>query len=243
MTTANSLTGIRIAPLSEQHVLQMLAIQRVVCKQLPSPELFFPLSDAEMLEMVGPRAVCMGAWAGDELAGFFGVVYMGNTPDNIGHDLALSSQDIDAVAYFKSVNILPQYRGAGIQKMLFHALSVGINTQELHPVSWFCSTVSPLNTASLKSFLDCGFRIQGLKPKYLGSWRYLMSRKPVLRCSEPGNDQQPMNALFVNRNDYERQISLLKTGWSGVQVLQNQSSVSIWSSPSDIDIKYTRAQL
>ncbi len=196
---------VQIVPLGGDQVAAMVAIQDTVCAQLPLPELYFPLSLLELQELVGPDGLCVGAKAGGRLIGFFGVVYMGEREDNIGYDLGLAVQDLASVAYFKATNVLPAHRGMGLQRRMTRDLLT-----RLRPCAWLTSTVSPRNLASLKSFLDCGFWIQGLKPKYLGNMRYLMLRKRQ-NSAHPLTDSTAVPLL-----DYDTQVDLLARGWRGV---------------------------
>ncbi len=231
---------VRIVPLGGERVAEMIATQDTVCAQLALPELYFPLSTQEMQELVGPDGLCVGAERGGRLIGFFGVLFMGERDDNVGQDMGLAAQDLPLVAYFKATNVLPEYRGAGLQKRMTHALfaamgatsppglsgdsstlSHGLSMACEHPYKWLSSTVSPRNLASLKSFLDSGFWIQGLKPKYLGNMRYLMLRQ------QQAPDHQLTDSIAVPLLDYDTQVDLLGRGWRGVALNYDQAAAQI----------------
>ncbi len=221
---------VRIVPLGGERVAEMIAIQGAVCAQLALPELYFPLDAQEMQELVGPDGLCVGAERDGRLIGFFGVLFMGERDGNIGRDLGLAAQDLPLVAYFKATNVLPEHRGLGLQKRMTHALLTRIVGMALtRPTTWLTSTVSPRNLASLKSFLDCGFWIQGLKPKYLGNMRYLMLRQPHRQDVE----RLVTDAMAVPLLDYDTQIDLLARGWRGV---------ALNGDPAAAQIHYIRAK-
>jgi len=221
---------LRISRVSEDRAEEMMALQQVVCDQLALPELYFPLTLEEMQEMLGPDGLCMGVEDGRRLVGFFGIVFMGDRPDNVGKDLGLPSQELPLVAYFKAVNVLPSHRAMGLQKKLTQALFEVMEVElpgrqdatqagagaaspgSVPAFKWMCSTVSPQNIASLKSFIDCGFVIEGLKPKYRGYMRFLMYRRRQCIFREP------IETTAVALDDYARQTELLAQGWVGVRL-------------------------
>ncbi len=226
MNAASLIAGdVQVVPLGGERVAEMIAIQDTVCAHLALPELYFPLDAAEMQELVGPDGLCVGAERDGRLIGFFGVLFMGEREDNIGRDLGLAAQDLPFIAYFKATNVLPEHRGMGLQKRMTDALLTHIESMaSARPITWLTSTVSPRNLASLQSFLDCGFWIQGLKPKYLGNMRYLMLRKP---SRQDGEHQQQADAMAVPLLDYETQIDWLARGWRGVALQGDGTAAQI----------------
>lgn len=225
-TAALDRADVQIVRLEQLRLSELMDVQKIVCDHLPTPELYFPVSEPEMLELLGPDAICFGAQHDGQLVGFFGVLFMGDRPGNVGEDLGLAAQELPLVAYFKAVNVLPDYRGIGLQermtKALFAEMGVGgssaTDVDSAHPTpkapgvppfKWLCSTVSPLNVSSLKIFLDHGFWVAGLKPKYLGYQRCLLLR--------PRWDTKPKNegGVVVSLQDYPGQTKLLKSGMVG----------------------------
>ena len=231
----------QITMLDASRVSEISALQDSVCSQLAFPDLYFPLSEPEIEELTGPDGLCLGAESQGRLVGFFGVLFMGARGDNVGHDLGLPAHELPLVAYFKAINVLPEYRGRGLQRQLTHALFVemGVDSPQrvactaesrsayaaqrsaLQPFEWLCSTVSPRNQPSLKSFIDCGFVVEGLKPKYAGYMRFLMNRRRQYKQKE--------HDLFVSVpvTDYEAQINLLKDGWVGVRLEGDRTNSQI----------------
>jgi GNAT superfamily N-acetyltransferase len=212
-------TEIQIFKVSEDRLEELLDIQKEVCERLELAELYFPVSKDEMLEFLRPGGVCYAAAHGSKLVGFFGILLMGDRPDNIGYELGLEKDEILQVVYYKAVNVLPSYRRMGLQKRLtravFAELGVGLQSQRAgnFEVSSrvMCATISPHNIASLKSFFDCGFWIAGLKSKFNGLQRYLMMR----RCTDmPVKDVQ---YITVPVTDHEAQKRLLSQGMLGIQ--------------------------
>lgn len=237
---------LRIVRLDHQHLAELMALQSVVCQHLDRPELYFPVTASEMHDLVGPDGLCLGIQHGVQLVAFFGVQFMGDRPDNVGNDLGLPSHDLPYVAYFMAVNVLPQYRGRGLQRLLTRALfglmhvdaPPGESTDAdevlrmflatcpqvpLPEFRWLCSTVSPYNLASLHSFLSCGFRIAGLKPKYLGHMRYLMLRGRSCVALE----ESSATATAVPLHAYAAQTELLMRGKLGVRLERNPQNLHV----------------
>ena len=227
----------RILRLDKSYLGELLSIQETVCKQLARPEMYFPVTSAEMLEFFESDGLCFGVQFGSRLAGFSGLLFMGEREDNVGKDIGLSSDELPHVAYFKICLVLPQHRGMGLQKFLkiplFEHMGVEMpsglkfpveletnadktSITDRHPFRPLCSTVSPENIASLKSLMECGFWIAGLKPKYNGYLRYLIMRRPQIVTFDE------TNSVSVSCQDYATQISLLDRGMLGVQLLTEQ---------------------
>lgn len=59
------------------------------------------------------------------VAGIFLVTFPGNSEENLGRDIGLSEEALSLVAQMDSVAILPQYRGAGLQKRLMQRRRAG----------------------------------------------------------------------------------------------------------------------
>ena len=218
-TSADDLSMVR---LDATCVADLMALQDVVCRELESPELYFPVTEPEMKEFFETDGLCIGAFHADRLVAYFGVLFMGDRPHNVGLDLGIPEHQLRQVAYFKAVNVLPAYRGLGIQKRLTQALfsAMGVETRVVSGIpafEWLCSTVSPLNLASLKSFLDSGFWIGGLKPKYQGHMRYLLMRSRARPAGGQGG------SIAVPTHDYKTQLSLLEQGKVGVEMTRNSS--------------------
>ncbi|MCF8166994.1 MAG: hypothetical protein K9K38_05380 [Rhodoferax sp.] len=220
MMLADPASGaVRAYRLDAQCVDELLDIQDVVCAELESPTLYYPVSRAEMLEFFQTGGFCVGVECGARLVGFFGILLMGDRSDNVGYDLKLPAEMLPFLAYFKAVNVLPSYRGMGLQKELtlgaFAELArapSASSTLERPPARVMAATVSPLNLSSVKSFLDTGFWIAGLKPKFNGYLRYLVMRWPhAMEVDISG-------ALAVSIQDYAAQMQLLEQGYLGVQL-------------------------
>ena len=211
---------IRIVRLDVDRLDELMSIQEQVCAQLEMPELYFPVTEGEMQEFFRTDGICYGAMHESRLVGFFGVLLMRDRPDNVGHDLGLMREELARVVYFKAVNVLPEYRGLGLQKSLTQAVfkELGVDlplrsTSGLDAASRvMCATVSPLNLSSLKSFLECGFWIAGLKPMYEGYQRFL-----VMRRGKKGS-LDLAGTVTVPVQDYPDQERLLAQGMCGIRL-------------------------
>jgi len=228
-----------IVRLNAQKLTELIDLQNEVSARLIMPEFYAAVADAKLEELLGEDGLCFGAEHAGRLVGFFGVLFVGEREENVGRDIGLPPQELSLVAYFKAVFVLPEYRKIGLQRRMFHALfsSIGIvlpskqtnspvlinNLQPtsiisgLPPIKWLCATVSPHNETSLRSFIDWGFCIGGLKPKDFGWLRYLVVRRfeSYLPCLAEG--------ISVALHDYKTQIDLLSRGWVGTK-LENSNS-------------------
>jgi hypothetical protein len=187
---------------------ELLCIQDTVCRQLQIPELYFPLTPAEMQELVGTDGVCLGLMCDVGLVGFLGLLFMGEREGNVGRDLGLPSHCLPQVAYINTINIAPPYQGQGLQRHLQRALLHILGAQvpasmqasgaallqaaavSAQPWQWLCSTVSPRNLPSLQAHFGSGFRIAGLRHpvRPAGAW---LDRSSHDRWTSPKPDSLP----------------------------------------------------
>lgn len=241
MTAQTVAEGLRVLRLDAGALPELLRVQDAVCQALALPELYFPLTPAEMQELLGQDGICLGLACDAGMMGFLGLLFMGQRAHNVGQDLALPTHCLPLVAYLKTINIAPAYQAQGLQKHLQQALlqtlgaqmppgmQAGVPALSLQPPAdqparpwqYLCSTVSPHNLASLQGHLASGFRIAGLKPKYRGYMRFLLMRSQGLA--------PPASSAGVRADvlDYATQSELLAQGWSGVRLLAGQARAQI----------------
>lgn len=111
-----------------------------------------------------PPHLCLGAWAGAELAGF-GVLYV---PEKGGaEDLSQLLTRMDARPYssanYKICIVRPDWRGHHLQVLLGQRLAAAANARG---VNLLCATASPHNTASVRSLLRLGYLEDSRVEKY-----------------------------------------------------------------------------
>ena len=73
-----------------------------------------------------------------------------------------TTEQLDSVVYQEITNVLPNYRGFGLQKRLG---AIVMELLDASPYTHVCATVAPFNIASLKDKLSQGMVIGALKNK------------------------------------------------------------------------------
>lgn len=147
----------------------MFALQNEVRSRMPDPSLFVP----DTLEHLGQyllHDLCLGAWDGARLVGYFVLRYCGTSAENYAAFLDVPPAQWPQWANADSVVVHPDYRGLGLQRrLLAEALPL------LRPgITHLAATVSPANPYSLQNALASGFAIRCRREMYGGFDRYLL---------------------------------------------------------------------
>lgn len=142
----------------------ILAIEQEAIAYLERPDLL-RRNTLEMWETcLQPPHLCLGAWVGEELAGF-AVMYVPQPGD--GEDLSVLLTKIDASAYtsanFKICIVRPRWRGRGLQVLLGEHLG---REARARGIDLLCATASPYNKPSVHSLLTLGYQTDHLLTKY-----------------------------------------------------------------------------
>lgn len=197
---------------------RVAALQQDVMQQLPEPELFFPLEESEIQEVLSTKGITVGALVDGRLIGFSSILFPGISEDNVGIDLELASEELAKVAYLKAGSIHPDFRGNSLQIQMVLCLW----EEALQRKEWvhFCSTVSPKNYASLAIVFGLGLVVVKLKRKYRNYWRYIfyLNKSKPLRLDEK-------NTEIVRCEDIERQAALLQQGYYGYRFVKDTQSI------------------
>ncbi len=92
---------------------------------------------------------------------------------NLGRDIGLSESELLLVAHMDSVAILPEYRGAGLQKRLMQHAEQELAEQGYR---YFMCTVHPENRYSRQNIIKQGFKPVKTALKYGGYRREIFLR-------------------------------------------------------------------
>lgn len=143
---------------------KLLEIEAEALSSLDRPDLLRRNTISMWLSCLQPPHLCLGAWAGEELAGF-AVLYV---PEKGGaEDLAQLLASMDAKSYssanYKICIVRPSWRGHHLQVQLGKRIAAEAKTRG---ISLLCATASPFNTASVKSLLQLGYREDSRLVKY-----------------------------------------------------------------------------
>lgn len=156
-----------IRELTFRDLSKIMSLQEECIKNLPDPQLYYPLSREEFLESLHlDKAV--GVYHQDVLVAVAIIVVNRISTRNIAGDI-----DCDPCSSltFDAVMVLPQWRGYGLQKIL---LEQCLSLAKTKNIKYIAATVSPDNSHSLNNFIRFGFEIVSTSEKYGGLVRHLL---------------------------------------------------------------------
>lgn len=114
-----------------------------------------------------------GVFHEGKLIYFMGCLYP-PLEDNLGLDLELSPELLPHVAHLEIAMCHPNYEGYGIHSTITSRCATLLESDGRTKV--ICSTVSPINTPSLRALQKAGLKIALEKVKYSGNVRYVMAK-------------------------------------------------------------------
>ncbi len=206
--------------LNSDDILQVIELHNKVIDALPDPDLCwrFPVSYIE--RYLGDQGITVGVFVEKQLIGFRVLYFPGNQAENPGLDMGLDDSELDQVAHLPLSNVHPDFTGNSLQKNM--TLQVINIAKETRPFRYLCSIVSPKNYASMTEKFEVGMVVGQLTIKYGTFLRYIFYEdmvKPLEVAKE--------NAIFIPSIDTERQMELLKQGYYGFQLSEEQGKKGI----------------
>jgi hypothetical protein len=198
---------------------EILRVQDVVFDQLEKKEILQPLTREEFLYILEGKGLMIGAFDGDQLIAFRALLVPPIDEEHLGLDIGLREEQLPEVIYQEISNVLPAYRGNGLQKTLAKVI-MGELTKGNHPYRYICCTVAPFNIPSLKDKFAQGMHIAALKAKYGGLLRYVFV-KDLAEEDVP----QWQEVVSVKMADTAAQQELLQKGWCGFRLDEEKMSI------------------
>lgn len=191
-------------------------VQQDVIAALEDKKILQPLSLEELQFILGDHGVMVGAFVGEELIAFRALLEPPLDEEHLGRDAGLVEHELARAAYQEISAVHPNYRGYGLQRTLAQVVMQELDRARF---DYICATVMPFNIASLKDKFAQGMRVVALKLKYGGKLRYVFMK-----------DLREENARLFNETariqmaDTEAQQALLKDGWLGVCMTQENDA-------------------
>jgi ribosomal protein S18 acetylase RimI-like enzyme len=200
----------------------LMNLQSIIAANLPCPEIFMLHEEKFFQEIFRLERSIIGVTADEELIAFSIIRIPGLADDSLGKDLNLRDEELIKVAHLQAAAVHPAYRGNGLQRKL---TSVHLRVIKEMGYEHVCCTVSPKNPVSLANYLSCGLAIEGLRPKMLGWWRYILHKSilhPDYMDLEGSVDKDESAArrieIKMQISDIEGQLDLLKRGFKGFRI-------------------------
>lgn len=191
-------------------------VQQDVIAALEDKKILQPLSLEELQFLLGDHGVMVGAFVGEELIAFRALLEPLLDDEHLGRDAGLAEHVLPRVAYQEISAVHPNYRGYGLQRTLAQVVMQELDRTRF---DYICATVMPFNIASLKDKFAQGMRVVALKLKYGGKLRYVFMKDLREETERPFNE-----AIRIQMADTEAQQALLKDGWLGVHMLQENDA-------------------
>ena len=155
---------IDIRPCGMEHLEEVLSVESSVLSALERPDQLRRNTPEMWATCIQPPHCCLGAWVGDRLVAV-AVLYV--PPEGDSEALAPLLQGVDTkgmrTANYKICMVHPLWRGHGLQVALGERLHDEARRQG---IGLLCSTVSPHNTASIRSLQRLGYQSNRTLTKY-----------------------------------------------------------------------------
>ncbi|MGO4889702.1 GNAT family N-acetyltransferase [Anaerobacillus sp. MEB173] len=207
--TNHKYENFQVSKLNHSHITQVMQVQSNVLEHVQVKESLQPLTGEEFDYIFNGGGLIIGVFVERHLIAFRALLFPGNHIENLGRDLGLTKEEQMKVVHQEISCVLPEYRGNGLQKQLASLIMKEFN-QLQHDYRYLCCTVFPTNFPSLIDKFTQEMLIAKITEKYSGRMRYVLfkdlERKRKL-------DENTIIAIPIN--DYERQKKLLKLGFYG----------------------------
>ncbi|AZU60467.1 benzoate transporter [Neobacillus mesonae] len=202
---------------------EILSIQKRVVASMEKQGVLQPLSEQEYQYILQGNGMMIGAFVEEELIAFRALLIPKlDDPEHLGFDIGLTRAELPSVIYQEISNVLPKYRGNGLQKKLAQLIMEEFG-KERHEFRYVCTTVAPFNIPSLKDKFAQGMRIAALKEKYGGQLRYTFVKE-----RQEAKRQVWKESILIDMGDIAAQQEKLNEGWRGIQMLrQNDDSIVV----------------
>ena len=206
-----NLEEITIKILSAIELSDLLNLQNEALKHLSDSSSLQPLSEEEFMNIFDDKGIVLGVFKQQELIAFRALLKPVIDEEHLGLDIGLEKEELEQVMYQEVSVVHPNYRGHGLQKTMGNYIMNEVDTEKYRYV---CATVAPFNIPSMKDKFDQGLQIVALKLKYGGLLRYVFMKdlhnKSLINRTEK---------IIISMNDINTQQHHLQTGWSGVDIV------------------------
>lgn len=210
----------RVRKLAAEDMEEIVEVQEKVVRAMEGPGILQPLTKEEYQYILDGKGLMIGAFAGNEMIAFRALLIPPIDDEHLGRDIGLPENELPKVLYQEISNVLPDYRGNQLQKILATVIMDELGRED-HHFRYICCTVAPFNIPSLKDKFAQGMQIAALKEKYGGSLRYIFVKE--LKETE----EQTMTAresITINMGDIEAQQLLLAQGYRGIYMEEAEES-------------------
>ncbi|MEH7457607.1 GNAT family N-acetyltransferase [Bacillus sp. JJ1127] len=201
-----------VAPLSLQHIGQILSVQDDVIEALENKENLQPLTLEEFQNILNGNGFMIGAFVDEQLIAFRALLVPPIDEDHLGLDIGLTCEELERIIYQEVSNVHPTYQGNGLQKILAKVIMAQLKQLD-NKYDYVCCTVAPFNIPSLKDKFAQGMEIATLKEKYSDRLRYVFVKE-----LQSEREKEWMNIEKLLMSDIAGQKRLLAEGYRGYEM-------------------------
>lgn len=195
--------------LDESALQDILNLQDLIAQGLPSSEIFRLHGEDYFWSLFGSERSVIGIIVDERLVAYSLIYIPGEEDENLGRDIGLTDDELKSVAHLQAAVVHPSFRGNRLQRRMGE---VHLKVIEEMGFEHVLCTVSPKNPFSLRNILSNGFVIRDLKPKFEGSWRYIMYKNLLHTASFY------CKTVNIKGSDIEGQMDLLSRGYLGFDI-------------------------
>ncbi|MCA1055973.1 GNAT family N-acetyltransferase [Rossellomorea aquimaris] len=181
-----------------------------------------PLTHGEYTYILKGNGLMIGAFSGTELIAFRALLIPPLDDEHLGHDIGLQASELPRVIYQEISIVHPYYRGNRLQQTLAHLIMEELRTLG-QSFMYVACTVAPFNIPSLKDKFKQGMEVAALKMKYGNQLRYIFVKR--MESEDAGGEIS--NIAKVPMGDIEGQQALLKCGWRGISLEEEDGDYRI----------------
>jgi len=163
-----------IKQLNQKDRVRVACLQQAVVAAIKNPATYYPLQEDEIILLLSPPAISLGAWVDEELVGYAAAGFPEPGQHNLGVDLGLDFGELSQVAHLEVGIVHPDYQGCGWQYRLYQELIQTVAATGR--CRYLLSTVAPDNYPALSNSLRLGLYIRSLGYQYDDKLRYLLIR-------------------------------------------------------------------
>ncbi|WP_152597308.1 GNAT family N-acetyltransferase [Neobacillus niacini] len=210
----------KVRKLDAEDLEEILEVQKQVVQAMEGPGILQPLTKEEYQYILEGKGLMIGAFVGNDLIAFRALLIPPIDEEHLGRDIGLAENELRKVLYQEISNVLPDYRGNHLQKILAARIMEELG-KDIQHFRYICCTVAPFNIPSLKDKFAQGMRIAGLKEKYGGSLRYIFV-KDLEETEEKATLFQ--ESTRIKMGDIEVQKRIISQGWQAVRMEEDEGA-------------------
>lgn len=164
-----------IQTLKIEDIEDILEFQKKILEGIYDKYIYCETSKMEFEQYFENDDTLIGIYTGDgELIAMGVYARYGESEDNYGFDLGIRGRHLLKVGQIDSVAVVERFRGNGLQKLVCKELE---KVSKSEGYDLICTTISPNNPYSIRTFEDLGYEIIKEKEKYGGMRRYILMKK------------------------------------------------------------------